>query len=761
MKRIKKIQLFTVAAVVALVAPVRVHAQLKDRLQPLTRFVDPFIGSKGHGHVFVGANVPSGAVQLGPSQIMQQWDQFNGWDWCSGYNYISKEILGFSHTHLSGTGIGDMNDILVVPANGKLQLTPAKFNDMESGYGSFFSKTTEVCKPGYYSVDLDKYQVKAELTASERVGFHRYHYGKTENAHLLLDLDFSMLWDKTMDTYITQINDHTIAGYRFSKGWADDQRVYFAMELSVPISRLELYLGKDQVKAKEVKGTGAKAAMFFDAVKHPDIEVKVGISPVSAENALANIRAEIPGWDFEKARQQAGHSWNKELNKIVYEADQASKTTFYTALYHAHFFPSIFNDHNGDYRGTDKKVYRNQKFTNYTTFSLWDSYRGLHPLLTITDPERVKDLVHSMLVINEQQGKLPVWPLQGNETNCMIGYPAIAVITDAYLKGLIPAADVETAYQAVKQTAMRKQDGVQFVQKISYIPADSMKVESVAWGLEYAIADWGISKMAAKLGKKEDAAYFAKRAKLYEQYFEPSKGFFVGRMADGSWRTPFDPVEAKHRQNDYCEGNGWQYAWLVPQDPYGLIRLHGGEKAFTAKLDTFFKMSSNLGQEVSPDISGMVGQYAQGNEPSHHIAYLFSYAGKPWRTAELVREVMTKYYTNDLDGICGNEDAGQMSAWYVLSSMGFYSVNPMSGVYVFGSPLMNKAVISSGNKKFTIVVENQSKANIYIQRIVLNGKPYNRSYIRHSDLVKGGKMVIYMGNQPSKTFGVKQVDRPV
>jgi predicted alpha-1,2-mannosidase len=755
-----KNKILSLAAVIALawsISPTKVVAQKTEKLASLTKYVNPFIGSLGHGHVFVGANVPTGAVQLGPSQIMQDWDQYNGWDWCSGYNYISKEILGFSHTHLSGTGIGDLNDVLVVPANGDVQLTPAKYNDMTSGYGSFFSKESEDCKPGYYTAYLDKYKVKAELTATERVGFHHYHYDKTDNAHLLLDLDFTMLWDKSVASSITQLNDSTFVGYRYSTGWSKDQRIFFALVVSVPVTKFNLYNGIKPVTGKAVKGVGVKAALFFDAVKNPDVKVKVGISPVSTTNALANIKAEAPNWDFEQVKKAADHSWNKTLNKIVFEADKDTKTVFYTSLYHSYFSPTIFDDHNGDYRGTDKKVYTNQKFTNYTTFSLWDTYRALNPLLTIVEPLKVKDMVHSLLSIYQQQGKLPLWPLQGSETDCMIGYPAVPMITDAYFKGLIDPADVKLAYQAIRHTAMMEEKGIEYVKKLQYIPADKMK-ESVAWGLEYAIADWGISKMAAKLGKKADAVYFGKRAKLYEKYYNAKEGFFVGRLANGKFKTPFDPLYAK--LNDFCEGNGWQYTWLAPHDPYGLIKLKGGEQAFTRQLNTLFTMSSEL-KEASNDVTGLIGQYAQGDEPSHHIAYLYNYVGQPWRTAESVREVMNKYYTTEKDGICGNEDAGQMSAWYVLSSMGFYPENPMSGVYVIGSPVMDKATITVGTQKFTINVEHQGKKNIYVQKLSLNGKPYTKSYIKHSDLIKGGQMTFYMGDTPSKTFGVSKADRPL
>lgn len=733
------------------------HAQDKS----LTRYVNPYIGSQGHGHVFVGANVPYGAVQLGPSQTMQSWDQFNGWDWCSGYNYISEDILGFTHTHLSGTGIGDLNDLMIVPASGHLELQPAHRLDMSTGYGSNFKRTNEVVKPGYYATYLDKYKVKAELTATTRVGFHHYHFDNADSAHLLIDLEFSMCWDSPVETTIKKINDTTFVGYRFSKGWANDQRLFFAIKTSQPITQLNLFNLNDAVTGTEATGKGVKAAMYFNAASHPDLYLKVGISPVSEENALGNIAAEVPGWDFEKVKADADLAWNKDLNKIDFTADDATKTTFYTALYHSHFFPAVFNDHNGDYRGTDKKVYTNQKFTNYTVMSLWDTYRGLHPLMSVIDPALVKDMVHSMLMVYKQQGRLPVWPLEGCETDCMIGNPAIPVIADAYMKGLLDPADVALAYEAVRSTAMRKTGGLQFVQDLKYIPADSMTIESVAWGLEYAIADYGVAQMAKKLGKTKDAAYFTSRAALYKQYWDASRGHFVGRLADGSFRKEFDPLEAKHRSNDYCEGNGWQYTWLVPQDAKGLVNLFG-EKKFQTSLDSFFHMSSSLGQGSSPDISGMIGQYAQGNEPSHHVAYLYAVIGQPWKTADIVRESMDKYYTNKPDGLCGNEDAGQMSAWYVLSAMGFYPMNPMNGTFVFGSPLMDQAVIRlAGNKKFNIIVKDNSKENKYIQKVVLNGVVYNKSYFLYKDVMKGGRMEIYMGSKPSATFGVKQADRPI
>ncbi|MGJ1431803.1 GH92 family glycosyl hydrolase [Sphingobacterium spiritivorum] len=724
--------------------------------QNFTQYVDPLIGSAGHGHVFVGANVPLGAVQLGPTQIAQTWDKFNGWDWVSGYNFKSKDILGFTHTHLSGTGIGDLNDIMIVPANGKLQLQPAQFDKMDTGYGSHFAKENEKAVPGLYSVYLDDYKVKAKLTASERVGYHQYTYEKTDNAHILIDLAFKMNWDKTTDTYIKQINDSTFVGYRFSTGWANDQKVYFALKTSVPIQKVDFYDDKTpKLGSQVVKGLGIKAALYFDAVKNKTIELKVGLSPVSTVNALANIDAEIPGWNFDKTAALADTKWNKTLGKIDFQGDADTKKIFYTALYHTYFAPTIFNDANGDYLGTDKQVYEKQDFTNHTVFSLWDTYRALHPLMTITEePQVVRDFIKSMLAIYEQQGKLPVWHLQGNETNTMVGLPAIPIIADAVLKGFLTKEEEEMAWEAVKTTAMGYDNGLRFVRDLTYIPIDSMDHESVAWALEYAIADFGAYKIAEKLGKQEDVAYFQKRYKLYEKYFDKEVGHFVGRRVNGEFRRPFNPLMAKHRENDYCEGNAWQYTWLVPQDVKGLITLFGGEKNFLKKLDEFTTMSSQLGDEASPDISGLIGQYAQGNEPNHHIPYLYAYAGEQWKGAALARKAMTEFYTSAPDGLCGNDDVGQMSAWYVFSAMGFYPLNPMIGTYVFGSPLMEKATINLPNgSKFVINVKNQGKNNTYIKSIKLDGKPYHKTYITHSDISKGGQLEIEMSSTANKNFG--------
>jgi predicted alpha-1,2-mannosidase len=719
-----------------------------------TQYVNPYIGSGGHGHVFVGANVPFGAVQLGPSTI------FEGWDWCSGYNYSSNTILGFTHTHLSGTGIGDLNDILLLPLTGKVPLKKA--TKVESnGYGSTFSHTNEVVKPGYYSVLLDKYNVKAELTTTERVGFHKYTFNSKDEAHILLDLADGVGWDSPKETFVKKTGNRTLVGYRHSKGWAADQRLFFAMEFSEDISNVSLYDSTAVVKGVDGKGLKMKVVLDFKNKSKNIILVKVGLSPVSYENALDNIKAEIPNWDFAQSVQQATAKWNKALSKIDIKGNIDTKTIFYTALYHTMFAPSIFNDVNGDYRGTDKKVYKNAGFVNYTTFSLWDTYRALHPLYTITQEDKINDMVKTFLAIYQQQGRLPVWHLMGNETDCMNGNHSIAVIVDAYFKGY-RNYDVALAFEAIKKTAMQTRAGMDYVQNLQYIPADS-QLESVANAMEYAIDDYCIAQMAKDLNKMDDYAYFSKRAELYRQYFDATTGFMRGKLKNGQWREPFNPLSSAHRKDDYVEGNAWQYTWLVPQDPYGLIELFGGDDPFIEKFDQLFKINEKVaGEEASPDISGLIGQYAQGNEPSHHIPYLYAYVGQPWKTAEIVRDVFDTFYTTKPDGICGNEDVGQMSAWYVLSAMGFYAVNPANGIYVMGSPAVDEATIHyKSTISFKIIAVDNSKTNKYIQKATYNGKPYTKSYITHDMITKGGELKLYMGSQPSKTFGVLKEDRPL
>ncbi len=725
-----------------------------DSVPSFTQYVDPFIGTGFHGHVFLGANVPFGAVQLGPVNLSE------GWDWCSGYHYSDSTITGFSHTHLSGTGIGDLGDVLLMPTTGDIILGKGTLKQPLLGNTSLFSHKEETARPGYYSVQLKRYNIQAALTASTRVGFHRYTFPASESAHIIVDLVQGIGWDRPVDTYIKQLNDSTIGGYRFSRGWAADQRIYFTAVFSKPFKSLLLYKNKTSQAGKVLMGDSSRAVANFSTTAGESIHVKVGISPVSIENALENINTEIPHWNFDAVRAAADAAWNNELAKVaITTADAARKRIFYTALFHTMIAPSVFNDTNGDYYGTDKQVHRKAPFTNLTTFSLWDIYRAAAPLYSVLHPEKVSDVINSMLAIYQQQGRLPVWHLMGNETNTMPGNSATQPVADAYQKG-IRGYDTALAFEAVKQTAMLDVRGLQYVKKYGFIPADSM-VESVAMGLEYAIADACIAQMARRMGKAEDAAYFSKRSNYYKNYFDTTIHFARGRVADNKWREPFSPFVAQHMKDDFCEGNAWQYTFLVPQDVEGLIQLLGGEKRFTSKLDSLFTQKGEMGKEASADITGLIGQYAHGNEPGHHIAYLYTFAGQPGKTASKIRYILDSLYADNPAGICGNEDVGQMSAWYIWSAMGMYPVHPANGVYVFGSPVIDDALIRlPGDKTFHIAVKNNSAVNKYIQRIQLNSRPYSKSYLLHRDIMAGGDLIIEMGAKASKTWGILPANRP-
>jgi predicted alpha-1,2-mannosidase len=715
--------------------------------------VDPYIGSGGHGHVFVGASVPYGAVQTGPTNIVK------GWDWCSGYHYSDSVLIGFSQMHLSGTGIGDLGDVLVMPYTGKVRTNRGTQEDPTSGYGSHYSHDRETARPGYYSVQLDDYNIKAELTASERVALHRYTFPKDQPANIIIDLKEGIGWDAPVETFIRQVDEYTLEGYRYSKGWAEDQRLWFAIKSSVPVKQFLVFDGDTKQTGNSVKSKAAKGVISFD--KSPgQVMLKVGISPVSSEKALANIKAEIPGWDFTKTVNTANAKWDKELSKVNIETkDDAARRVFYTAMYHTMIDPALFNDHDGSYRGTDKKVYANPGFDNYSVFSLWDIYRSCAPLSTILHPDKVNSFVNSMLAIYKQQGKLPVWHLMGNETNCMVGYHAVPPIVDAYLKGFT-GFNAEDAFAAMKASSTRDDLGVKYVKELGYIPADK-EYESVSKALEYAIDDWCIAAMAKKMGKTTDYEYYKKRAGYYKNYFDSTIRFVRPRMSDGSFKTPYDPFNSIHEKGDFTEGNGWQYTWLVPQDVEGLINLMGGDEAFTRKLDSLFTAKGDMGAEASSDISGLIGMYAHGNEPSHHVTYMYAFSGYQWKTAEKVRQVMKDFYFDKPEGLAGNEDCGAMSSWYVFSSLGFYPENSASGVYVLGSPLFDKATINVGaGKTFTVQAIGNSPENIYIQSVTLNGKPYSKSFITHQDVVKGGTMVVKMGNKPNYDFGKAAANRP-
>jgi predicted alpha-1,2-mannosidase len=720
----------------------------------LTKYVDPYIGTGFHGHVFVGANLPFGAVQLGPTNLSE------GWDWCSGYHISDSTIIGFQHTHLSGTGIGDLGDISFMPTTGLIKTNKGGLKSMQSGYVSLFSHKDEVVKPGYYKVKLKRYDIGVELTASTRVGMHKYTFPASKDAHIIIDLQEGIGWDKAKETYIKQLDKNTIVGYRFSKGWANDQRIYFTAVFSKPIKTFAVFDSTARA-GTEVKGAKVKGVISFATTKGEVVYAKVGISPVSSENAMLNIKAEIPGWDFNKVVAQADEAWNAQLQKITIKADSLSQLKkFYTAFYHSMVAPSVFNDVNGEYWGTDKKVHKNVGFNNVTTFSLWDTYRSNNPLSTIIHPEHTNDMINSMLAIYQQQGSLPVWHLMANETNCMVGYSAVPVVADALLKGY-KGFDANLAYEAMKTTAMQDARGIKFVKKLGYIPADSA-AESVSMGLEYAIDDWCLAQVAKKLGKTADYEYFSKRGQYYKNYYDPKAGFMRGRLSETAWRTPYSPFISIHETGDFTEGNGWEYTFLVPQDVEGMINMLGGEAKFNIKLDSLFIAQGDMGKFKSPDVSGLIGQYAHGNEPGHPMTYYYDYSGQPWKTAEKVRYILDDFYTDKTDGIIGNEDVGQMSAWYVLSALGFYPVNPANGLYVFGSPVINEATLKlKGNKTFHIVVKNNGPKNIYINGMKLNGANYTKTYFAHTDLMNGGELEITMGDKPGTVWGVGDANKAV
>lgn len=690
-----------------------------------TQYVNPWVGTGGHGHVFLGANVPNGLVQLGPTEPTR------GWDWCSGYHYSDHVLLGFSHMHLSGTGIGDLGDITFLPV---------KSIEQDSLY---FTHQEETVRPGYYAIDLKDAGVKAELTATKRAGFHRYTFtGK--QGFVKLNLKHGIGWDALSSCKLVPVGDDMIVGYRKSTGWAKDQQVYFAAKFNTKVR----FVGcEDNVFTVEVAD-----------VSKP-VLVKVGLSAVSEKNAEMNLEAEIPAWDFDGAVGNATEAWNKALGKIqIRTNDATARRVFYTAMYHSMVAPSVFSDVNGEYRGADHKVHKGD-FTNYTTFSLWDTYRAKMPLMTLIHPDLATDVAKTFMSIYREQGKLPVWHLVGNETDCMVGNPGVAVLVDLVLKGFVK--DREAAYQALRQSAMKDDRGLDLYKQYGYIPLDlDPTYETVAKHLEYALADAGVAKVAKLLGHQEDYEYFRKRAESYKRLFDPTDCFLKGVDSKGNFRTPFNPFHAVHRQDDYTEGNAWQYNWLVPHDVHGLVGLFPSEKAFVSKLDSLFVVSGDMGAEASPDISGLIGQYAHGNEPSHHIIYMYNYVGQPWKAADLVRETLSTMYKDDFDGLSGNEDVGQMSAWYIISSMGLYQVEPEGGRFIFGSPIWDSAKLDLGNgKTFEIVAHDNSAANKYIQSCKLNGKKYTKSYIDYADIVKGGRLEFVMGAKPSK-FGTARKDRP-
>lgn len=698
-------------------------------------FVDPYIGSGGHGHVFVGASVPFGMVQLGPQQIR------DAWDWCSGYQYSDTLVIGFSHTHLSGTGIGDLGDVVLMPydpANVRFasEYMPRKKTEATHVYG-YLDHAKEQVRPGFYSLEMPEYGVNVRLTATERTGIHEYTFTADRSA-ILVDLCSGIGWDGVTDWNLTVKDATHIEGYRRSSGWAKDHTYWFAAEFSEPVT------GQDTLAITDKESA---IALYFDTAKNKKILVKVGISPVSAENAWENLAAEQSGWDFDGIEAAARERWNEELGRIDIQAmDEKQRRVFYTSLYHTMISPSLFNDVNGEYRGADGQVHSSNE-DQYTILSLWDTYRAAFPLFTLVNPEMSHSLASTFMNIYDQQGKLPVWHLAGNETDCMVGNPGVIIMADLILKGFVK--DVPAAIEAMKASSMLDERGQELLKIYGYIPFDkSAELETVSKALEFAIADACLAKVAQQYGDAEAAEYFGKRSGSWKMYYDPSVGFVRGRASDGSWRTPFDEFKALHMQSDFTEGNAWQYTWLVPQDAEGLIEMLGGPEAFAQKLDTFFVIEGDLGPAAN-DVTGLVGQYAHGNEPSHHIAYFYNYVGQQHKCAEKVRYILDELYFDDYSGVCGNEDAGQMSAWYVLSSLGLYQVDPAKGDFHFGSPAVHKAVLNVGDgKTFTIIAENNSPENIYIQSASLNGETLDRTSVTYEEIVAGGTLEFVMGPQP-------------
>ena len=686
--------------------------------QNLTQYVNQYVGTGGHGHTFMGANVPFGLVQLGPTEPTR------GWDWCSGYYYDDDELIGFGHMHLSGTGIGCLGDVAFLPVKDFKQTSTR------------FKHEAEKVHPGYYSVQLTDPNVLVELTATERCGFHRYTFKNGAKAQLALDLSQCIGWDKLNDCLLTQESATRLTGFRRSNGWAADRRIYFSIDFSQPVTVHRL----DSMERVVVS--------VADNTK--PLLVKVALSPVSIDKAKLNMQAELAGWDFDAAVKSADEAWNRELARIEIQTnDQTKKRVFYTAMYHLMTSCSKFNDVDREYRGADGKVHK-ADFTNYTTLSLWDTYRAAHPLMTVAFPEMQRDFAQTFLNIYKQQGRLPVWHLMGSETDCMVGNPGAIVLADLTMKGFVE--DKELALEALKATQMKDIRSLGLLKKHGYIPWNlEPENETVAKALEYCAADDGVAKVAKLLGKKDDYEYFFNRSRSYKKYYDPETRFLRAVDTDGKFRLPFNPFFAEHRTNDYTEGNAWQYTFLVPHDVKGLIKLFGSDKAFMSKLDSLFFVEGWAGDNASPDMSGMTGQYAHGNEPSHHVIYMYNYAGRPDKAAPLLRKMLNEMYLDQPDGLSGNEDVGQMSALYILSSVGLYQVDPVGGRFVIGSPLFDKATVNVGaGKTFTVVAKNNSDKNIYVQSARLNGKTLKNSYVDFNDIRHGGTLELVMGPKPSK-----------
>ncbi|MDA9111650.1 GH92 family glycosyl hydrolase [Flavicella sp.] len=723
------------------------------------KYVNTFIGTGGHGHTFPGATTPYGMVQLSPDTRTLNWDA------CGGYHHTDSSIIGFSHTHLSGTGISDLGDFLFMPFTGEAKVTPGTPEDPDSGYRSRYNHSNEKSTPGFYSVLLEDYNINVEVTTTKRAGFHKYKFHKDGKSGVIIDLSHNIYPDHKPNHQFKVISNTEIAGYKGSGGWAVTQDIFFHAKFNKPFTTIFYENGKKIDDLPTGKSKHLVAVLSFDTTEGEEVLSKVGVSSVDYTGAKNNLESEIKNWDFDKVKNEAHKSWNKELSKInVKGGTEDEKIIFYTALYHTSIAPNTFSDVDSRYRGMDREIHQTDKENIYTVFSLWDTFRAYNPLKTITDPDRTNEFINTLLTKYDQGGVLPMWELQGNYTGCMIGYHSVPVIVDAYKKG-IKDFDVEKAYKAIVHASTYDTINVTFPSKrvqsilmpmgkfynetMDYIPAD-LENESVSKALEYAYNDWCIAQMAKELGKTDDYNRFMKRSKKYTQYYDTKMGFMRGKNADGKWREPFDPRFSRHRKDDYTEGNAFQWSWFVPHDVPGLVDLVGGKDTFTKNLDVLFSTSSELvGEDVSGDISGLIGQYAHGNEPSHHISHLYNYVGQPFKTQEITDQIMSELYFNNPNGLAGNEDCGQMSAWYVLNAMGFYSFSPGDPTYSIGRPIFDEVEINlPTGKKFRILAKNNSRENKYIQTTKLNGKKLETSFFTHEQLIAGGKMEFTMGNLP-------------
>ena len=759
-----KIKICAIACAVGMTMAV-VSCTSKSVEKDYAAYVNPFIGTGGHGHTFPGAVVPNGMIQPSPDT------RIDGWDASSGYYYADSTINGFSHTHVSGTGCADYGDILLMPTVGKQTYNPQDYASQTLPYASEFSHQNETAEPGYYSVFLDRYKVKAELTATKRAALHRYTFPASDEAGFILDMDYSIQHQTNMDMKVDVVSDTEIKGYKLTEYWAFDQQISFYAKFSKPFT---YQIVRDTLTDQNGKmQPRCKVLLSFKTKKDEQVMVKMGISAVDTEGAKKNLDAEIPAWDFKKVRSDARQAWNDYLSKIdVSTSSDTDRTIFYTAMYHTAISPNLFTDVDGRYWGMDRKVHQgNADRPVYTVFSLWDTFRALHPLLSIIEPQLNNDFIRSLLKKHQEGGIFPMWDLASNYTGTMIGYHAASLIADAYTKGYADF-DLQEAYKACLRAAEYDTTGIKcpalvlphlmpmakyYKNTLGYIPCDREN-ESVAKALEYAYDDYCISVLAEAVGDYKNQEKYARFAKAYELYFDPSTRFMRGLDSKGEWRSPFNPKSSNHRFDDYCEGNAWQWTWFTPHDIEGLVKLMGGEQGFIGKLDSLFTTDSSLeGENVSADISGLIGQYAHGNEPSHHIIHMYNYVNQPWKTQELIDRVLKEQYRDAPDGLSGNEDCGQMSAWYILNAMGFYQVCPGKPVYSIGRPFFDKVTINlpEDNKTFTILTKNNSKDNKYIQSATLNGKELNVPFIEHKDIAAGGTLEITLTNQPTK-WGIKQ-----